>query len=115
MNIYQSDFLDLFVEFLIEKSKKIAISKFINQDILDYTIINPFINNLDQDDLSIILKYDKNYSISFLLSIANKAYEDDLTKQALFLLKRYNLNYILPLLEYVDEDEIRNEYNKKSI
>ena len=29
-----------------------------------------------------VLKYDKDYSISFLLSIVDIAYEDDLTKQA---------------------------------
>ena len=68
---------------------------------------------LDADDLNSILKYDLDYSISFLLNVKDIAYEDDLTKQTIYLYRRHNLNYIIPLLEYVDEDTIREEMRKK--
>ena len=80
---------------------------------IDYKRLSLLSPLLDQDDYSSILKYDKDYSISFLISIANKAYEDDLTKQAIFLLNRHNIEYIIPLLPYVDEDEIRYHLYKK--
>lgn len=84
-----------------------------NSEGVDYKGLSLLIPVLDADDLAIILKYDKDYKMSFLLSIASKAYEEDITRQAIFLLNRYNLNYILPLLEYVDEDEIRQAYFNK--
>lgn len=85
-----------------------------NPDGVDYKGLSLLIPVLDADDLSIILRYDNDYKMSFLLSIASKAYEEDITKQAIFLLNRYNLNYILPLFEYIDEDEIRQAYFKKN-
>ena len=84
-----------------------------NSNGVDYQTLNSLIPYLDEDDLAIILKYDKDYDISFLLSIANIAYEDDMTRQALFLLKRHNLSYIFPLLPYIDEEEIQEKYIKK--
>lgn len=83
-----------------------------SKDGVDYKKIYELLPLLDEDDISIILKYDRNYKISFLLSLVDRAYEDDLTKQAIYLLKRYNLKYIIPLLPYVDEDEITEEYQK---
>lgn len=80
---------------------------------IDYESLNKLIPYLDADDLNAILKYDLDYSISFLLSVKDIAYEDDLTKQTIFLYHRHNLNYIIPLLEYVDEDTIREEMRKK--
>lgn len=79
---------------------------------VDYKKIYELLPLLDEDDISIILKYDRNYKISFLLSLVDRAYEDDLTKQAIYLLKRYNLKYIIPLLPYIDEDEITEQYQK---
>ena len=84
----------------------------INKTPIDYKQIYLLLPYLEEEDLSVILKYDKDYSIPFLLSIVDFADEDDLTKQAIYLLRRYNLNYIFPLLPYVDEDEIREEYNR---
>ena len=84
----------------------------INKIPIDYKQIYLLLPYLEEEDLSVILKYDKDYSIPFLLSIVDFADEDDLTKQAIYLLRRYNLNYIFPLLPYVDEDEIREEYNR---
>lgn len=83
-----------------------------NKDRVDYKGLYALLPNLDEDDVSIILKYDRDYKITFLLSLVDIAYEEDLTKQAIFLLRRHNLNYIIPLLPYVDEDEIRVEYSK---
>ncbi len=80
---------------------------------IDYESLNKLVPYLDADDLNAILKYDLDYSISFLLSVKDIAYEDDLTKQTIFLYHRHNLNYIIPLLEYVDEDTIREEMRKK--
>ena len=80
---------------------------------IDYESLNKLIPYLDADDLNSILKYDLDYSISFLLSVKDIAYEDDLTKQTIYLYRRHNLNYIIPLLEYVDEDTIREEMRKK--
>ena len=79
---------------------------------IDYKGLYLLLPSLDEDDISFILKYDKDYKISFLLSLVDFADEEDLTKQAIFLLRRHNLNYILPLLPYVDEDVIREEYVK---
>lgn len=90
----------------------IKLYQAINKTPIDYKQIYTLLPKLEEEDLSVILKYDKNYSIAFLLSIVDFADEDDLTKQAIYLLRRYNLNYILPLLPYVDEDEIRLEYNR---
>ena len=84
----------------------------INKTPIDYKQIYLLLPYLEEEDLSVILKYDKDYSISFLLSLVDFADEDDLTKQAIYLLRRYNLSYILPLLPYIDEDEIREEYNR---
>ena len=90
----------------------IKLYQAINKTPIDYKQIYTLLPKLEEEDLSVILKYDKDYSIAFLLSIVDFADEDDLTKQAIYLLRRYNLNYILPLLPYVDEDEIRLEYNR---
>ena len=84
---------------------------FANKEI-DYKGLYLLLPSLDEDDISFILKYDKDYKISFLLSLVDFADEEDLTKQAIFLLRRHNLNYIIPLLPYVDEDVIREEYVK---
>lgn len=109
-----NEVIELFIEFVQEKNKKAAIYEFINKEPVDYQGLYSIFHLLDSDDVSLILKYDKDYSISFLLTLVDLAYEEDLTKQALYLLKRYNLNYILPLLPYVDEEVIRNEYRKKA-
>ncbi len=87
-----------------------------NKEEVDYKGLYSLLPTLDEDDISFILKYDRDYKLSFLLSLVNVADEDDLTKQAIYLLRRHSLNYILPLLPYVDEDEIRLEYsrNKKT-
>ena len=74
---------------------------------VNYNKLNELIPLLDIDDISVILKYDKDYSITFLLSIANKAYEDDLLKQAIYLIKRHGIKYIVPLLDYIDIDDIK--------
>ena len=94
-------------------NKKQLIYASILKESIDYKTLYSILELLDYDDVSIILKYDKDYKIDFLLSLVDKAYEDDLTNQAIFLLKRHNLNYIIPLLPYVDEDRIREEYVKK--
>lgn len=94
-------------------NKKQLIYASILKENIDYKTLYSILDLLDYDDVSIILKYDKDYKIDFLLSLVDKAYEDDLTNQAIFLLKRHNLNYIIPLLPYVDEDKIREEYIKK--
>lgn len=77
------------------------------KDGVDYKKLYQIIPLLDEDGISTILRYDRNYKISFLLSLVDVADEEDLTRQAIFLLKRYNLKYIVPLLDYVDDDEIR--------
>ena len=79
---------------------------------INYKELYKLLPHLDEDDISMILKYDKDYKISFLLVIAEFADEDDLTTQAIYLLRRHNLNYILPLLPYIDEDKIQEEYQK---
>ena len=109
-----NEVIELFIEFVQEKNKIAAIYEFINKEPVDYQGIYSIFHLLDSDDVSLILKYDKDYSISFLLTLVDLAYEEDLTKQALYLLKRYNLKYILPLLPNVDEEVIRNEYRKKA-
>lgn len=109
-----NEVIELFIEFVQEKNKKAAIYEFINKEPVDYQGLYSIFHLLDSDDVSLILKYDKDYSISFLLTLVDLAYEEDLTKQAIYLLKRYNLTYILPLLPYVDEEVIRNEYRKKA-
>ncbi len=83
-----------------------------NKDQVDYKGLYSLLPILDEDDIALILKYDRDYKISFLLSLVDIADEDDLTKQAIYLLRRHNLNYILPLLPYVDEDQIRFEYGR---
>ena len=95
-----------------EEKITLKLYESINKTPIDYKQIYLLLPYLEEEDLSVILKYDKDYSIPFLLSIVDFADEDDLTKQAIYLLRRYNLNYILPLLPYVDEDEIRLEYNR---
>lgn len=109
-----NEVIELFIEFVQEKNKKATIYEFINKEPVDYQGLYSIYHMLDSDDVSLILKYDKDYSISFLLTLVDLAYEEDLTKQAIYLLKRYNLTYILPLLPYVDEEVIRNEYRKKA-
>ena len=95
-----------------EEKLTLKLYESINKTPIDYKQIYLLLPYLEEEDLSVILKYDKDYSIPFLLSIVDFADEDDLTKQAIYLLRRYNLNYIFPLLPYVDEDEIREEYNR---
>lgn len=100
--------------FIINKSIKQKLYEAIfSKNEIDYNMLNSLIPYLDADDLNAILKYDLDYSISFLLNIKDIAYEDDLTRQTIYLYRRHNLNYIIPLLEYVDEDEIRKELEKK--
>ena len=106
--------LNSFIEFLNEKDNKMIVYKLINQTPIDYKHLYNLIPFLSEDDISFILKYDKDYSVEFLLSLANKADEDDLTRQAIYLLKRHNLKYITPLLDYIDDQQIIEEY-KKSI
>lgn len=84
------------------------------EDGVDYKQLYLLLPQLDEDDISLILRYDKDYKISFLLSLVDFADEDDLTKQAIFLLRRHNLKYIMPLLPYVDEDDVRDEYIRLS-
>lgn len=114
MDMNVKELIEEFVNYIESKETQLNLYKFINENPINYDGLNQLLPKLDQDDLSIILKYDKDYSISFLLSIVDIAYEDDLTKQAIYLLKRHNLTYIIPLLPYVDEQEIREEYRKKA-
>ncbi len=115
MNI--DDFLNALFDFVYnkkndeEKTQKIYQCIFNTKEV-DYIGLYTLLPKLDFDDISLILKYDKDYKISFLLSLVDIADEEDLTKQAIFLLRRHNLSYIMPLLPYVDEDEIRLEYGK---
>lgn len=107
-------FLSSFIIYLKKQEKTKAIYKSIFNEPVDYKTLYSLIPSLDEDDISFILKYDKDYSISFLLSLVDVADEDDLTKQAIYLIKRHNLNYILPLLPFINEDEIRQFYKKKA-
>lgn len=93
------------------KQQKIYQSIF-SSDGVNYDLLYELLPYLDFDDISFILKYDKDYKMSFLLAIADKADEDDMTLQAIYLLRRHGLKYIIPLLTYVDEDEIREELNR---
>ena len=114
-NMTLEQILYFFINALDEKKvdiKQIIYRCILNESV-DYATLYKILPMLDHDDVSIILNYDKDYSIDFLLALKDKAYEDDLTKQAIYLLRRHNLNYIIPLLKYVDEDEIRIEYLKK--
>ena len=95
-----------------KKESKHSIYACIYQDPIDYKGLYKLLPYLDEDDISSLLKYDKDYKVSFLLSLVEFADEQDLTNQAIFLLKRHNLNYILPLLPYVDEEQIRTVYNQ---
>ena len=113
---------DLTIKDIIDVLAPLYFSKNIKQKMyeaifkekdIDYITLNKLLPMMDADDLASILKYDLDYSVAFLISVKDIAYEDDLTKQAIFLYRRHNLNYIIPLLEYVDEDIIREEIKKK--
>ena len=106
------ELFDYFMEFINYKEKRSALIRCINASPIDYKKIYSLLPILDEDDISFMLKYDKDYPVSFLLSLVNIANEDDLTKQAIFLFNRYNINYIIPLLPYVDETIIQEEYIK---
>ena len=113
------EFFNAFVDLLVSKKVKETIKEKLYQciyskDGVDYKLLYKLLPSLEEDDISLLLRYDKDYKISFLLAIAEFADEDDLTKQAIYLLRRHNLNYIIPLLPYVDEDIIREEYGKIS-
>lgn len=111
------DFLMALLKYLNEnnneaKMKKIYQCIFNSDNRIDYLGLYSLMPILDIDDISFILKYDKDYKVSFLLALVEKADEEDLTKQAIYLLRRHSLNYIRPLLPYVDEEEVSLEYNK---
>ena len=111
------EFFDAIIDLLISKKNKDTIKEKLYQciyskDGVNYKTLYKLLPSLDEDDISLILRYDKDYKISFLLAIAEFADEDDLTKQAIYLLRRHNLNYIIPLLPFVDEDIIREEYSR---
>ena len=55
----------------------IKIYQAINKTPIDYKQIYNLLPKLEEEDLSVILKYDKDYSIAFLLSIVDFADEDD--------------------------------------
>lgn len=93
-----------------EKINEKMMKSIFNPQGIDYQTLQEIIPFLNEEDISFILKYDKDYKISFLLSLVNIADEEDLTKQAIYLLKRHNLNYILPLLSFVDEEEVQDAY-----
>ena len=98
MNI--DDFLNALFDFVYnkkndeEKTQKIYQCIFNTKEV-DYIGLYTLLPKLDFDDISLILKYDKDYKISFLLSLVDIADEEDLTKQAIFLLRRHNLSYII--------------------
>ena len=111
------EFFDSFIDLVSSKKNKETVKEKLyqciyNKDGVDYKTLYKLLPSLDEDDLSLLLRYDKDYKVSFLLAVAEFADEEDLTKQAIFLLRRYNLNYIIPLLPYVDEDIIREEYSQ---
>lgn len=113
------EFLKNFIEVIskelsLETNTQKIYKAIYNKNGVDYKSLLKLLPSLDEEEISMILRYDKDYKISFLLSIAEFADEDDLTKQAIYLLRRHNLNYILPLLPFIDEDRIRNEYLKST-
>lgn len=118
------EFLETFLEgFIVYKEKQDRtkqIYKAIFNYPIDYKTLHKLIPYYDEQDISFILKYDKDYSISFLLSISDIADEDDMTKQAIYLFNRHNLNYILPLLPFVNEQDLKdyidqNNYKKDNV
>lgn len=113
MDMNVKELIEEFINYIDTKDTQLKLYKYINENPINYQGLYDLLYKLDQDDLAIILKYDKDYSIDFLLTVVDLAYEDDLTRQAIYLLRRHNLTYIIPLLPYVDEQEIRNEYRKK--
>ncbi len=100
--------------YLQEKKQKTINHKlflyFYGNKEINYTELIKLLPELDSDSISYILKYDRDLSIPFLLAISSYADAEDLTKQAIFLLKRHGLDYIKPLIPYCDEDDIREEY-----
>ena len=87
MDMNVKELIEEFVNYIESKETQLNLYKFINENPINYEGLNQLLPKLDQDDL---------------------------TKQAIYLLKRHNLTYIIPLLPYVDEQEIREEYRKKA-